>query len=151
MNFSQDHYTPPVTFISKSPEDTIKVGESIGELCSIEDVICLTGDLGAGKTTFVKGLIQKLTGTPLTEIISPTFTYLNIYPGLVNIYHFDLYRLNSSNEFLQAGFHEFLKNKGICCIEWPDKLPDDLDIKKTFVHIEYTSSQERKITLRRPK
>ena len=137
------------TFLTKSARDTEKVGESIADMLVPGDVVCLTGDLGAGKTTLIKGLVQKTTGVPSTEVVSPTFTYLNIYSGLTNIYHFDLYRFSSGEEFLLAGFHEFLHRKGICCIEWPDRLPENLKIKKIFIHIEYLSIEERQITLRR--
>ena len=149
MTSSSDQHAIPLTFLSRSSEDTKKVGESIADLVTPGEIICLTGELGAGKTTLIKGLIQKITGIPSTEVVSPTFSYLNIYPGPINVYHFDLYRLSSGEEFLMAGFHEFLEGKGICCIEWPERLPGNLKIKKTFIHIEYLSSEERQITLRR--
>ncbi len=149
MDPSSAQLALPITFLTQSSEETEEVGKSIADMLGIGDVICLTGDLGAGKTTLVKGLVQKITGISAEEVVSPTFTYLNIYPGLTTIYHFDLYRLSSGEEFLQAGFHEFLEAPGICCIEWPDRLPDKLDIRKIFIHIEYLSAKERKITLRR--
>lgn len=135
-------------FLSKSSEETEEIGRRIArEHLSQGDVLCLTGDLGAGKTTLTKGIIQELTGSAKDAIVSPTFTYLNIYSGAITVYHFDLYRLCCQEEFLEAGFDEFLNEEAICCIEWPDKLPETLQIKKKFIHIHYLSQTERKIIL----
>jgi tRNA threonylcarbamoyladenosine biosynthesis protein TsaE len=135
-------------FLSKSSEETEEIGRRIArEHLKQGDVLCLTGDLGAGKTTLTKGIIQELTGSAKDAIVSPTFTYLNIYSGLSTVYHFDLYRLCCQEEFLEAGFDEFLNEEAICCIEWPDKLPETLQIKKKFIHIYYLSQTERKIIL----
>ena len=142
MSFS----THSTTF---SAEETEKVGEYIGELLQPGDVIYLTGDLGAGKTTLVKGIIHKLTGTAPQDIISPTFSYVHFYKGHLPVYHFDLYRLNSNEEFLQAGFHEFLEQKGVSCIEWPDRLPQGLVSNPLHIHISYLSHNQRTITLER--
>jgi tRNA threonylcarbamoyladenosine biosynthesis protein TsaE len=138
------------TFFTDSPYDTQIVGQQIGEILQKGDVLCLTGDLGAGKTTLIKGIAQKLTNTPPEEITSPTFTYLHIYQGPVTLYHFDLYRLSSEEEFLQAGFHEFLQRDGICCIEWPDRLPKNLSSSCALLDIAYLGPEKRKISLWRP-
>lgn len=138
-----------LTFFTESSEDTQAVGLQIGELLQKGDILYLTGDLGAGKTTLVKGIAQKLTKICPDEVTSPTFTYLNIYRGPIDLYHFDLYRLSSDEEFIQAGFHEFLEANGICCIEWPDKLPQNLSLSPLLLTIEYISEQKRKISLRR--
>ena len=141
---------PPLSFFTKSFEETQEVGKEISKLLKPKDVLCLTGDLGAGKTTFVKGIAQMLTGIDPEEVTSPTFTYLNIYLGKQNLYHFDLYRLPSSKDFLESGFHEFLNQNAICCVEWPDKIPSQILFQKVAVHIDYLSSEERKITFWRP-
>ncbi|MBS0627082.1 MAG: tRNA (adenosine(37)-N6)-threonylcarbamoyltransferase complex ATPase subunit type 1 TsaE [Verrucomicrobia bacterium] len=138
-----------ITFLTHSSNETEDIGKQIGQLVESGDVLCLTGDLGAGKTTLVKGIAKQYTGISGLEVTSPTFTYLNIYSGLQNLYHFDLYRLSSPEEFIQAGFLEFLSMKGICCIEWPDRLPTNLSLKTISIHIEYVSFEQRKITLQR--
>lgn len=139
----------PISFLTNSSSETEDIGQQIGRLARNGDVFCLTGDLGAGKTTLVKGIAKELTGVNTLDVTSPTFTYLNIYSGLQDLYHFDLYRLASSEEFIQAGFLEFLSTKGICCIEWPDRLPSNLTLQKVSIHMEYLSFEQRKITLQR--
>lgn len=94
--------------------------------------MCLFGDLGAGKTTLVKGIAKGLQKKGRLEnhsqegmesqVTSPTFTYLNIYAGSPPLYHFDLYRLRDGDEFLSMGFEEFLHGSGICCLEWSEKI-----------------------------
>ncbi len=139
----------PRTFVSTSSEETIEAGRQIGKLLNKQELLCLTGDLGAGKTTLVKGIVQEVTGVSPSEVVSPTFTYLNIYEGKLPLYHFDLYRLDSEEEFLLSGFDEFLEKEGICCVEWPDKLPQKVSQNKISIHIEYLGESKRKITLSR--
>src|SRR5574342_563147 len=85
-------------------------------------ILALKGDLGAGKTTFLKGFISTLGNMDSREIQSPTFTYLQIYND--RLYHFDLYRLKNYEQFESAGFSDYLRTDGICCIEWPDRIED---------------------------
>ncbi|MES2199957.1 MAG: tRNA (adenosine(37)-N6)-threonylcarbamoyltransferase complex ATPase subunit type 1 TsaE [Chlamydiota bacterium] len=139
----------PIIFLTSSSNETEEIGRQIGRLVQSGDVLCLTGDLGAGKTTLVKGIAKQYTGIDALEVTSPTFTYLNIYSGLCDLYHFDLYRLSSSEEFIQAGFLEFLSTPGICCIEWPDRLPSHPSLQKISIHMEYLSLEQRKITFQR--
>ncbi len=138
-----------LTFFTKSSEDTQEVGRTIAKLIRLGDVVCLTGDLGAGKTTLMKGFSQELAQISPDEVTSPTFTYLHIYSGAQKLYHFDLYRLSSSSEFIALGFHEFFSESNICCVEWPDRMPDELLLQKVAIEISYLSSEERKITFRR--
>ncbi len=138
--------TPTSIFFTHSAEETMEVGKQIALLLQEGDVVFLLGDLGSGKTTLTKGLIEQLTNTSTQEVTSPTFTYLHTYSGTKKIHHFDLYRLSSPSEFLDAGFHEFLSKEAICCIEWPDRLPEG--IKETCrIEILYEEKNTRKITL----
>ena len=141
--------TSSLTFFTKSSEDTQEVGKQIAKLIKPGDVICLTGDLGAGKTTLMKGFSQEFAKIDPEEVTSPTFTYLHIYGSSQKIYHFDLYRLSTSEEFIALGFDEFLSDKNVCCVEWPDKIPEKLSYCKVSVDIAYLSLEERKITFRR--
>lgn len=84
-------------------------------------LICLFGDLGAGKTTFVKGIAEGL-GLGSFQVSSPTFVYMNIYQGKTTLIHFDLYRLKDTDQFLSMGFDEYLEGPGIKCIEWSEKI-----------------------------
>jgi tRNA threonylcarbamoyladenosine biosynthesis protein TsaE len=85
--------------------------------------LCFFGDLGSGKTTFIKGLVEEASGVSSHEVNSPTFSYLNIYSGpRGTVYHFDLYRLRDVDEFLSMGFDEYMDAGGICCIEWSERI-----------------------------
>ncbi len=143
---TENTHTENSVFVTKSAEETLEVGKAIANLLKDGDTIFLLGDLGSGKTTLMKGLIEELTGTTQAEIISPTFTYLHTYTGEKTIHHFDLYRLSSPKDFINAGFLDFLSTDEICCIEWPDRVPSE--VKETLrIEIDYLSEQTRKITL----
>lgn len=109
------------TIATASPEETFQIGSQFGQTLGSPCIIALSGDLGAGKTTFIRGIASSL-GADEREVCSPTFTYLNIYQGRIPIYHFDLYRIPTEKEFEAAGFDEYLHADGICCIEWSEKI-----------------------------
>ena len=88
------------------------------------DVILLKGDLGAGKTEFVKGLAEGLAAAE--PVTSPTFTLMNVYEGFLTIYHFDLYRLEQPEELEGIGFDEFVGGNGVAVVEWPDRFPSEM-------------------------
>lgn len=111
-----------VQYITHSAAETRSLGLAFGKQLLPNSVVCFYGDLGAGKTTFIKGLAEGVLGVPEEEVNSPTFTYLNIYKGIKTLYHFDLYRLHSVDEFLGMGFDEMFDAGGVCCIEWAEKL-----------------------------
>lgn len=101
-------------------EEMVQFGEEVGMTMSPNGILALSGELGAGKTTFVQGLLKGLGSDDMAQ--SPTFTYLQIYEGKVPVYHFDLYRLKSSEEFIALGFEEFLSAGGVTVIEWPERI-----------------------------
>ena len=116
---------------STSPDNTIKIGQNLAKLLSKGDVVVLSGDLGAGKTKFVEGFLHNF-GLQ-DEISSPTFNIINEYISLDNnIYHFDVYRLEDSDEFYAIGGEEYFE-KGICLIEWGELISDVLP--KDYIHI----------------
>lgn len=111
------------TQYSDSPEYTKALAKEWAKKLGKSAVVLLEGELGSGKTTFIKGLAQDLGNIPETLIQSPTFTYMHIYEGgRLPLYHFDLYRLKGPDEFLQLGFDEYLEGNGISCIEWPERI-----------------------------
>lgn len=125
----------------RTPEETIAFGKKLGQELASNTVLALTGDLGAGKTTFVKGLAL---GLGIEESIqSPTFVLMNQYSGLV---HFDLYRLKNSEDFLNLGFDEYFESNQILAIEWPERIEAILP-KRTFrIHFSYVGkTREAKI------
>jgi len=116
---------------SDSPEYTIKIGNNLAKLLSKGDVVVLSGDLGAGKTKFVEGFLHNF-GLQ-DEISSPTFNIINEYISSDNnIYHFDVYRLEDSDEFYAIGGEEYFE-KGICLIEWGELISDVLP--KDYIHV----------------
>ena len=108
--------------ISHSPAETIALARTLAATLRRGDVLALSGDLGAGKTHFVKGLAASL-GTA-ASVTSPTFTLIHEYPGgRLPLYHFDFYRLDDADEALKIGLDEYLDGDGACVIEWAEKLP----------------------------
>lgn len=115
-----------------STEETIAFGRKMASLLPPNTVIALSGNLGAGKTTFVQGLAL---GLGIQEPVqSPTFVLLNAYK---NLYHFDLYRLKTSADFTSLGFDEYFHKGGICAIEWPDRIADLLPPNTVRIHFDY--------------
>jgi tRNA threonylcarbamoyladenosine biosynthesis protein TsaE len=137
------------TFISHSPADTEALGEKFGRTAARGLVIALGGDLGAGKTQFVRGLARGL-GIP-ARVHSPTFTLVNEYGGgRLKLFHLDLYRLETPAQILSAGIGEFLQPDGVAVVEWAERLEDGKwkmeDGKKLVcVKIEIAGETERKI------
>ncbi len=113
-----------MNFKSYSPEDTEKIAYEIGQALKSGDVICLDGDLGAGKTAFAKGLAKGL--GVVAHVTSPTFTIVNEYEGRYRVYHFDVYRIEDPEEMYEVGFEEYLDSEGICIIEWADNIKEIL-------------------------
>ncbi len=135
------------TLISRSPEETHALGRKLGEVLSPGAVLYLTGDLGSGKTMFVKGLALGL-GVPDTcYVTSPTYTLINEYQGKCPLYHLDLYRIGDSSEIFDLGIEEMAESGGVMVIEWPDRLPDDFVAPDIRICIEVLSDDSRNIIL----
>ncbi|MCL1926801.1 MAG: tRNA (adenosine(37)-N6)-threonylcarbamoyltransferase complex ATPase subunit type 1 TsaE [Syntrophorhabdaceae bacterium] len=122
--------------VSNSTEDTMEIARSLGKALAPGDVIALTGDLGAGKTCFCKGIGESLR-IPAARVVSPTFTIATEYEGVLPLNHIDVYRLDTAMEAVEVGVDEILAaTKGICVVEWAEKveelLPTD-SIRVTFV------------------
>ncbi len=109
-------------FISKSPDQTMSFAEKFAKELKPGTVVSLEGDLGSGKTTFIKGIARGLGLRPAEEVKSPTFVLMHIYPTEIPLYHFDLYRLETPKELEAIGFEEFIHNpEAISCIEWGER------------------------------
>lgn len=133
--------------VTATPDETLNFGESIASELKSGDILCLHGDLGAGKTHLVKGIASGL-GVDLKKVNSPTFTLINEYPTTPKVYHFDLYRINSDAELLELGVDEYLFDDGICLIEWPEKMANFLPDDSVHVFIEKKSETERIFNIR---
>ena len=135
------------TYISKSEQDTIDFAKNYAKNLKHGDIIVLSGELGSGKTKFVQGVLENF--NLQDEISSPTFTIVNEYNSdTVNIYHFDVYRLEDSDEFFAIGGEEYF-SKGICLIEWGELIEDILP--KPYTKISFSKSDDdtsyRKLTI----
>ncbi len=103
------------------PEYTFKLGQILSRYLKPGDIIALFGNLGSGKTTFVKGIARGRKIKPKT-VNSPSFVLINEYNSKPALYHFDLYRINDTAQIYRLGYEEYFFGKGICCIEWAEKL-----------------------------
>lgn len=131
-------------FISHSPEETEQFAYDLAAKVSAPQIICLTGDLGAGKTAFTRGFARYY-GIE-NGVSSPTFIIMHRYNGKETINHYDLYRLNDYDELLDIGFEEQIEN-GISLIEWPDNFMEYLPDDKIVIRITRLSDNERQISL----
>ncbi|MBI3508751.1 MAG: tRNA (adenosine(37)-N6)-threonylcarbamoyltransferase complex ATPase subunit type 1 TsaE [Chlamydiia bacterium] len=124
-----------------SESATLAFGKAFAAQLAPNSILALHGDLGAGKTTFVKGLAL---GLGIEEpIVSPTFVYLNLYAGRLPLYHFDLYRLKSKEDFEALGFSEYFFKGGICAIEWPERI----EIPETAIHLHFIHERNGRTVL----
>jgi tRNA threonylcarbamoyladenosine biosynthesis protein TsaE len=136
-----------VVFQTRSTSETIRLGKRIGRLLIVGDVVALVGELGAGKTQFIKGLAAGVgIGNP-TYISSPSFTLINEYPGKIPFYHVDLFRLERETEAEELGLEDYFQGEGITAIEWADKIPSLLPKEMLFIHIAYTGKNTRSIEM----
>lgn len=127
---------------SDSPDQTIEIAKEFSKRVKTGDVVCLRGELGAGKTQFVRGFVQGF-GFTGNEVSSPTFTVINEYLGDVNIYHFDCYRLEHYSEAVEIGAEEYFYGDGITIIEWPDKISELLPNDALKITIQVLSENKR--------
>ena len=113
-------------FVTERPEETEALGEKLGRRLTGGEVLAYTGDLGAGKTAFTRGLAR---GLGITErVTSPTFTIVNEYEGgRLPLFHFDLYRLGSAEELFDIGWEDYLARNGVCAVEWSENAEDALE------------------------
>ena len=136
-----------MVILSKSTSETIRIGKSIGSRLLPGDVVALVGELGAGKTQFIKGLAAGVgIGNP-TYISSPSFTLINEYPGEIPFYHIDLFRLEREKEAEELGLEDYFQGGGITAIEWADKIISLLPKEMLFIHIAYTGKNTRSLEI----
>ena len=131
--------------ISDSPEKTKVIGETYGRSCIAGKTIGLTGELGAGKTQFVKGLAMGL-GIDENEVVSPSFGLINEYEGDKKLYHVDLYRLETGSDIETLGLTDYFQNDGICIIEWADRLGNEIAFLDAIIEIEILPDNRRRFT-----
>ena len=129
----------------ENEQKTKEIGYKLGELLFPGSVICLIGDLGAGKTTMTQSLAQALKVDDY--ITSPTFTIVNEYEGDIPLYHFDVYRIGSSDEMYDIGYEEYINGEGVCIIEWANLIEDILPEEYLYIELNY-KDMSREMTLK---
>lgn len=135
-------YNTYMDFISNNNCETRRIAKEYAKTLSKGDVVLLYGDLGAGKTEFVKGVAEYF---GLSGVTSPTYAYLNIYCDF--IYHYDFYRLSCGEDAEQLGLTDYFNGENICFIEWPENVADVLPENCKTIRIEKNGDNERKIIL----
>jgi tRNA threonylcarbamoyladenosine biosynthesis protein TsaE len=134
------------TFISNSAEQTESFGRQFAETMKAGDVLALTGDLGAGKTQFVKGLADGLGAGMIAT--SPTFTLVHEYfGGHLPIYHFDFFRIENRQSTERLGLDDYFFGEGVAVVEWADRFPDLIPENAQWISFETKSETEREITV----
>ena len=132
-------------FITNSPEDTEAVGAALGKILKPGTVLAYEGDLGAGKTAFTRGLARGLGCTDM--VTSPTYTIVNEYlSGRMPLFHFDMYRLRSSDDLFDIGWEDYLERGGVCAVEWSENVADAME-DAIRIRIEKTGDESRRITI----
>ena len=130
--------------LSHSPEDTEDIGARLAEQLGPGAVVAFTGDLGAGKTAFTRGLARGL-GIP-DRVTSPTFTIVNEYEGgRLPLFHFDMYRLGSADELFDIGWEDYLARGGVCAVEWSENIAEALEPGTVRVDIRRGASDSQRV------
>ena len=121
---------------TNSPDETFEIGRKLGQSAKAGQIICLNGDLGVGKTVFTQGFAS---GLGIKECVnSPTFTIVQIYEeGRIPLYHFDVYRIGSSDEMYDIGYEEYINGEGVCIIEWANLIEDILPDEYLHIGLKY--------------
>ena len=118
-------------FLSHSTQETEAIGEELAQKLCGGDVLAFTGSLGMGKTAFTRGLARGLGCRG--RVTSPTFTIVNEYEGRTPLFHFDMYRLGSSDELFDIGWEDYLSRGGVCAVEWSEQVADALPEGTVYV------------------
>ena len=132
-------------YITNSPAETETIGAALGKIINPGAVIAYRGDLGAGKTAFTRGLAK---GLGCREIVtSPTYTIVNEYlGGRIPLFHFDMYRLRSSDDLFDIGWEDYLERGGVCAVEWSENVDDAME-DAIYITIEKLGEESRRITI----
>lgn len=131
-------------YVTADAKQTFELGKRLAQTLKGGEVIALDGDLGCGKTVFTKGLAQGLGISG--NVSSPTYTIVKEYSGRLDLFHFDVYRIEDEDEMTEVGFDEYLKKGGVCIIEWARLIKDILPKNTIYIKMKKLSDSEREIT-----
>lgn len=132
-------------FVSHSTQETEQFGEEVAKSLRGGDMLAFTGSLGMGKTAFTRGLARGLGCRG--RVTSPTFTIVNEYDGKTPLFHFDMYRLGSSDELFDIGWDDYLARGGVCAVEWSERVSDALPDDTIYVDIARGEEDENTRTI----
>jgi tRNA threonylcarbamoyladenosine biosynthesis protein TsaE len=139
-----------MTYVTDSEDATVELGRRLArDILPRRGVVLLTGNLGAGKTTLAKGIVEGRGAAAADEVASPTFTLIHEYGEPVSVYHIDLYRLDTNAEVASLGLDELFDRDALVLIEWGERFPHLLPTPRSEIIIERTAPEERRITVRR--
>ena len=133
--------------LSSSSETTLEFGKKLGSICEPGDVICLAGDLGAGKTTMAQAIAAGAGVDEGEYVTSPTFAILHEHRGRIPIYHMDFYRLGSSEDVVALGLEEYFYGDGLTLVEWCERASDLLPESVLVIHLNFIDDCSREISL----
>jgi tRNA threonylcarbamoyladenosine biosynthesis protein TsaE len=140
-----------ITFETISENQTLEIGYQIGKEAEAGEIYCLIGDLGVGKTIFSKGFAK---GLGIEEhVTSPTFTIVQEYEGELPLYHFDMYRIEDSDELEMIGYEDYFFGQGVCLVEWANNVREVIPKEARWIYIEKDLSKSfeyRKISIKEP-
>jgi len=137
-----------MTFTTASAEETIEVGAMVAKRLKAGDIVALSGGLGAGKTTLVKGIAKGLGVKNYRYVNSPSFVLVKEYKGKVPLFHFDIYRLNNLKDIEEIGYEDYLARKGVVVIEWSEKMSRILPKGRLDIDLKIKNTNERVISIR---
>ena len=140
-----------ITITTQSPEQTIALGQAVGQQLRGGEVFAIQGPLGSGKTHLIKGIARGVGADDPDQVNSPTFVLVNEYIGRLELYHIDAYRLDSVSEFEMLGFDDFLHPQSVVLVEWADKVAEALsELNCLTLVLEHVSEHIRRISVDNP-
>lgn len=135
----------PFAAVTHSAEETAALGRRLGGMLGAGDFVALVGELGSGKTQFVRGVAAGLGVDPAIPVTSPTYTLMNEYAGRVPFYHFDLYRLGGGSDLRELGFDDFFYGEGACLVEWAERLQGEIPAERLTVSFFHGGDDQRRL------
>ncbi|MSN24451.1 MAG: tRNA (adenosine(37)-N6)-threonylcarbamoyltransferase complex ATPase subunit type 1 TsaE [Geobacter sp.] len=136
-----------LNLISCSPQETEELGSQLGLLLQPGSFLALQGELGGGKTCFTRGVVSSVAPESAHMVASPTFAIMNNYQAAVPVYHFDFYRLTGDDDIAELGFEEYFYGKGVCVVEWSERLNELMPSDHLTVKFDYQDDLQRTITI----
>lgn len=134
-----------MTIATSSADETRRIGDALGHAARPGDVILLSGELGAGKTTLTQGILQGLGGEEYAS--SPTFVLISQYKARLTLYHVDLYRIDEPEDTFELGLDEILDGDGLCVVEWAERAPDQFPAERLMIELVRTGEQTRSLAI----